>query len=136
VRRAALVVVRLEVCKDRLQRVAHTFCTKRMVQKTKTAFSWYKTYGRPSARDPRTPQAEKPPRQPRTLSVMDFGCFMGIWARTLRVDRGMDGFRGPSGAHFVVCSLLVLGPKFPQNTKFCHPGVLGATETPETETLG
>jgi hypothetical protein len=24
----------------------------------------------------------------------------------------MDGFKGPSGAHFVVCSLLVLGPKY------------------------
>ena len=32
-----MVVVRLDACKDRLQRVAHTFCTKRMVQKTKTA---------------------------------------------------------------------------------------------------
>jgi hypothetical protein len=37
---------------------------------------------------------------------------MGIWARTLRVDRGMDGFRGFSGAHFVVCSLMVSGPKY------------------------
>jgi hypothetical protein len=37
---------------------------------------------------------------------------MGIWARTYRVDRGMDGFREPSGAHFVVCSLLVFGPKY------------------------
>ena len=33
---AALMVLRLEVCKGLLQRVAHTFCTKRMVQKTKT----------------------------------------------------------------------------------------------------
>jgi hypothetical protein len=162
-----LVVVRLEACKGRLQRVAHTFCTKRMVPKTKTAEvrahpcqvdndagrsprlyccgslgalppsshnsitgrrverhcqlgmdvlekqqAWYKTYGRPSAGDPCTPRAERPPRQPRTLSVTVVGCSMGIWARTLRVDRGMDGFRGPSGAHFVVCSLLVLGPKY------------------------
>ena len=30
------MVVRLEACKDRLQRVALTVCTKRMVQKTKT----------------------------------------------------------------------------------------------------
>jgi hypothetical protein len=35
-----------------------------------------------------------------------------IWTRTLRVDRGMDGFRWPSGAHFVVCALLVFGPKY------------------------
>jgi hypothetical protein len=40
------------------------------------------------------------------------GCSMAIWARTLRIGRGMDGSRGPSGAHFVVCSLLVLGPKY------------------------
>jgi hypothetical protein len=52
---------------------------------------------------------------------------MDIWARTLRVDRGMDGFRGPSSAHFVVCSLLVLGPKYQilPSKRFC------ATETPE-----
>jgi hypothetical protein len=54
--------------------------------------------GRPSADDPCTPRAKRPPRQPRTLSVAVVGCVMGIWALTLRVDRGMDGFRGPSGA--------------------------------------
>jgi len=39
----------------------------------------------------------------------------------------MDGFRGPSGAHFVVCSLLVLGPKYQilSSMRFC------ATETLE-----
>jgi hypothetical protein len=35
-----------------------------------------------------------------------------IWARALRVDRRMDDFGAPSDAHFVVCSLLVLGPKY------------------------
>ena len=75
-------------------------------------YAWYKTYGRPSADDPCTPRAERPPRQPRTLSATVVGCSMGIWARTLRVDSGMDGFRGPIDAHFVVCSLLVLGPKY------------------------
>ena len=86
-----------------------------------------KRMGRPSADDPCTPRAERPPRQPRTLSATVVGCSMGIWARTLRVDRGMDGFRGPSGAHFVVCSLLVLGPKYQilPSRRFC------ATETPE-----
>jgi len=86
-----------------------------------------KRMGRPSADDPCTPRAERPPRQPRTLSVTVVGCSMGIWARTLPVDRGMDGFRGPSGAHFVVCSLLVLGPKYQilPTRRFC------ATETPE-----
>jgi hypothetical protein len=57
--------------------------------------------------------------QPRTLSVMVVGCSMGVYARILRVGRGMDGFRGPSDALFVVCSLLVFGPK----TKFCRLGV-------------
>jgi hypothetical protein len=54
-------------------------------------------------------------------------CSIGIWARTLRIDLGMDGFRGPSGAHFVVCSLLVLRPKYQilRSTRFC------ATGTPE-----
>jgi hypothetical protein len=61
--------------------------------------AWYKTYGRPSADDPCTPRAKRPPRQPRTLSVTVVGCSMGIRARTLRVDRGIYGFRGPSGAH-------------------------------------
>jgi hypothetical protein len=77
--------------------------------------------------DPCTPRAEIPPRQPHTLSVTVVGCSMGIWARTLRVDRGMDGFRWPSGAHFVVCSLLVLGPKYQilPSRRFC------VTETPE-----
>ena len=75
-------------------------------------YALYKTYGRPSADDPCTPRAERPPRQPRTLNVTVVGCSMGIWIRTLRVDRGMDGFRWPSGAHFVVCSLLVSGPKY------------------------
>jgi hypothetical protein len=91
----------------------HTLGTKRM--------------GRPSADDPCAPRAKQPPRQPRTLSVTVVGCSMGIWARTLRVDRGMDGFRGPSDAHFVVCSLLVLGPKyqFLPSRRFC------VTETPE-----
>jgi hypothetical protein len=39
----------------------------------------------------------------------------------------MDGFRRPSGANFVVCSLLVLGPKYQilPSMRFC------ATETPE-----
>jgi hypothetical protein len=55
-----------------------------------------KRMGRLSAADPRTPRAERPPRQPRTLSAV--GCSTGIWARTLRVDRGIDGFSGPSGA--------------------------------------
>ena len=40
------------------------------------------------------------------------GWSMGIWARTLRVDRGMDGFRGPSGAHFVVF-IAGFGPEIP-----------------------
>jgi hypothetical protein len=71
-----------------------------------------KRMGRPSACDHWTPRAERPPRQPRTLRVTVVGCSMGIWTCSLRVDRGMDGFRGPSGAHFVVCSLLVLGPKY------------------------
>jgi hypothetical protein len=86
-----------------------------------------KRMGRPSADDPCTRRAERPPRQPRTLKVTVVGCSMGIWARTLRVDCGMDGFRGPSGAHFVVFSLLVLGPKyrFLPSRRFC------ATETPE-----
>jgi hypothetical protein len=86
-----------------------------------------KTYGRPSADDPCTPRAERPPGQPRTLSVTVVGCSMGIWTRILRVDRGMDGFRGPSGAHFMVCSLLVLGPKYQilPSRRFC------VTETPE-----
>jgi hypothetical protein len=53
-----------------------------------------KTYGRPSANDPCTPRAERPPWQPCTLSVAVMGCSMSIWARTLRVDSGMDGFRG------------------------------------------
>jgi hypothetical protein len=89
-------------------------------------YAWYKTYGRPSAADPCTPRAKQPPRQPRTLSVTVVGCSMDIWARTLRVDRGMDGFRGPSGAHFVVCSLLVSGPIYQilPSRRFC------ATETP------
>ena len=177
-----MMVLRLEVCKGRLQRVAHTFCTKRMVQKTKTAEvrahpcqvdndagraarrccygslglaclsshnslaggrvqqpyqlgmdvlekqqAWYKTYGATLCRRSCTPQAKQPPRQPRTLSVTVVGCSMGIWARTLRVDRGMDSFRGPSNAHFVVCSLLVLGPKYQilPSRRFC------VTETPE-----
>ena len=83
--------------------------------------------GRPSVDDPCTPRAERPPRQPHTLSVTVVGCSMGIWARTLRVDRGMDGFRGPSGAHFMVCSLLVLGPKYQilPSRHFC------VIETPE-----
>ena len=87
--------------------------------------AWYKTYGRPYAADPCTPRAERPPRQPPTPVVTVVGCSMDIWARTLRVDRGMDGFRGPSGAHFVVCSLLVLGPKYQilPSRRFC------ATET-------
>jgi hypothetical protein len=38
---AAFVVVWLEACTDRLHRIAHTFCTKRMVQKTKIAGSRY-----------------------------------------------------------------------------------------------
>jgi hypothetical protein len=86
-----------------------------------------KRMGRPFADDPCTPRAERPPRQPHTLNVTVVGCSMGIWARTLRVDRGMDGFRGPSGAHFVVCSLLVLGPKYQilPYRRFC------VTETPE-----
>ena len=86
-----------------------------------------KRMGRPSADDPCTPRVERPPRQPRTLSVTVVGCSMGIWARTLRVDRSMDGFRGPSDAHFVVCSLLVLGPKYQilSSRRFC------ATETLE-----
>ena len=86
-----------------------------------------KRKGRPSADDPCTPRAEQPPRQPRTLSATVVGCSTGIWARPLRVDRGMDGFRGPSGAHFVVCSLLVVGPKHQilPSRRFC------ATETPE-----
>ena len=90
-------------------------------------YAWYKTYGRPSADDPCTPRAEGPPRQPRTLSATVVGYAMGIWARTLRVDRGMDSFRGPSDAHFVVCSLLVLGPKYQilPSMRFC------ATETHE-----
>jgi hypothetical protein len=90
-------------------------------------YAWYKTYGRPSADDPCTPRAERPPRQPHTLSAVVVGYSMGIWARTLRVDRGMDGFRGPSGAHFVVCLLLVVGPKYQilLSRRFC------ATETPE-----
>ena len=86
-----------------------------------------KRMGRPSVDDPCTPRAERPPRQPRTLSVTVVGCSMGIWARTLRIDRGMDGLRGPSDAHFVVCSLLVLGPKYQilSSRRFC------VTETPE-----
>jgi hypothetical protein len=90
-------------------------------------YAWCKTYGRPSADDPCTPRAERPPRQPHTLSVMVVVCSMGIWARTLRVDRGMNGFGGPSGAHFVVCSLLVLGPKYQilPSRRFC------VTKTPE-----
>jgi hypothetical protein len=92
----------------------HTFCTKRMD-------------------DPCTPRAERPPRQPRTRNVTVVGCSMGLWARTLRVDRSMDGFRGPSGAHFVVCSLLVLGPKY----QILPSRRFWATETPEKrETLG
>jgi hypothetical protein len=71
-----------------------------------------KRVGRPSTGDPCTRRAEQPPRQPRTLSVTVVGCSMGIWARTVRVDRGVNGFRGSSGAHFVVCSLLVLRPKY------------------------
>ena len=71
--------------------------------------------------------AWRPPRQPRTLSVTVVGCSMGIWARTLRVDRGMDGFRGPSGAHFVVCSLLVFGPKY----QILPSRRFRVTETPE-----
>jgi hypothetical protein len=86
--------------------------------------AWYK---RPFAGDPCMLRAERPPRQPRTLSVTVMGCCMDIWARTLRVDRRMDGFRGPSGAHFVVCSLLVLGPE----DRFLPPMRFGATETPE-----
>jgi hypothetical protein len=35
--------------------------------------AWYKTYGRPSADDPCTPRAERPPRKPRTLSVTVMG---------------------------------------------------------------
>ena len=94
-------------------------------------YAWYKTYGRPYAADPCTPQAERPPRQPRTLSVTVVGYSMGIWARTLRVDRGMDGFRGPNGAHLVVCSLLVLGPKYQilPSRRFC------GTETPENRNI-
>ena len=86
-----------------------------------------KRMGRPSADDPCTPRAERPPRQPRTLSVTVVACSMGIWSRTLRVDRGMYGFRGASGAHFVVCSLLVFGPKYQilPSRRFC------VTETPE-----
>jgi hypothetical protein len=90
----------------------HTFCTTPTQFLSFVPYAWCKTYGRPSADDPCTPRAERPPRQPRTLSVTIVGCSMDIWARTLRVDRGMDGFRGPSGAHFMVCSLLVLGPKY------------------------
>jgi hypothetical protein len=91
----------------------HTLGTKRM--------------RRPSAHDPCTPRAERPPRQPGTLSVTVVGCSMEVWARTLRVDRGIDGFGRPSGAHFVVCSLLVLGPKYQilPSRRFC------VTETPE-----
>jgi hypothetical protein len=76
----------------------HTLGTKRM--------------GRPSANDPCKPRAERPPRQPRTLSVTGVGCSMCILARTLCVERGMNGCGGLSGAHFVVCSLLVLDPKY------------------------
>ena len=83
---------------------------------------------RPSAGDPHTPRAERPPRQPRTLRVTVVGCSMVVYTRALRVDRGMDGFRRPSGAHFVVCSLLVLGPKYPL-------GVFGPQKR-VTETLG
>jgi hypothetical protein len=85
-----------------------------------------KRMGRPFARGPCTPRAERPPRQPRTLSVTVVGCSMGIWARTLRVDCGMDGFRRPSGAHFVVCSLLVLGPKYQilPSRRFCDTETL------------
>jgi hypothetical protein len=86
-----------------------------------------KRTGRPSTGDPCTPRAERPTRQPRTLSVTVMGCSTGIWARALRVDRGVDGFRGPSGAHFVMRSLLVLGPKYQifPSRRFC------VTETPE-----
>ena len=44
--------------------------------------------GRPSADDPRTPRAERPPRRRPTLSVTVVDCSMAIWARTLRVGRG------------------------------------------------
>ena len=86
-----------------------------------------KRMGRPSAGDPYTPRAERPPRQPRTLSVTVVGCSMCIWARTLQLDHCMDGFRGPSGAHFVVCSLLVFGPKY----QILPSKRFWATETPE-----
>jgi hypothetical protein len=39
----------------------------------------------------------------------------------------MDGFRGPSGAHFVVYSSLVLGPKY----QILLSKRFWATETPE-----
>jgi hypothetical protein len=72
-----------------------------------------KRMGRPCAGDPRPHRAERPPRQPRTLSVTIVGCSMCIWACSLRVDRGMVGFKGPSSAHCVVCALLF----WAQNTK-------------------
>ena len=94
-------------------------------------YAWYKTYGRPSADDPCTPRAERPPRQPRTLSVTVVECSMGIWARTLRVDRGMNGFRGQSGAYFVVCSVLVLGPEY----RVLPSRHFRATGTPENRNI-
>jgi hypothetical protein len=77
--------------------------------------AWYKTYGATLRRRSLHASSRTTTKQPCTLSVAVVGCSTGIlvlvWAQTLRVDRGMDGFRGPSGAQFVVCSLLVLGPK-------------------------
>jgi hypothetical protein len=51
----------------------------------------------------------------KTSNVRDFLPVIGT------VGRGMDGFRGPSGAHFVVYSLLVLGPKYQilPSKRFC-----------------
>jgi hypothetical protein len=43
------------------------------------------------------------------------------------MECGVDGFLGPSGAHVVVCSLLILGPKYQILPSKCF----FATETPE-----
>jgi hypothetical protein len=42
-------------------------------------------------------------------------------ASAVRTDRGMDGLKGSSGIHLVVCSVLVLGPKY--QVAFAPPGV-------------
>jgi hypothetical protein len=63
------------------------------------------------------------------------GCRLlyGYMGTDLSRDRGMDGFRGPTrGAHFVVCSQLILGPKY----QILPSMRFWATETPQNRNAG